>query len=251
MGWFNRFLRARRRDDRVKLAVIFGIIGMAFLIMSVVDGINIYKAINQPVDYIVSSASAGWEKNIRNLEAIDGVVMAGRIRRGSVDIFTGKNTVSYDCIQVEKTYAETVYGVDKDSTGQTLYFSSAAYNRLKRANIKREVTSVNYSLGEKRQTASVGMAHTSDSKEELVIIINNGKFTNDDTEAAVRFDGFDITGNVVKKMEKKGFIIEDTEKEYKREMELQKNILCTKYHVIIGVLCMAFVGILVWISMKC
>lgn len=271
MGLLSKIIRARRRDDRVKIVMIFGVIGITFIILAVNGGVKMYKGINCVTDYIVSvkCSRTKLKNNIQELKKIEGVMAAGSISRGNVGIYAGKDTISYESIKLDKTFARELYGIDNTSAGEKIYISNGAYLKLKRyiPDIDNGSNShIKYMSDEVSSSAklilpddehSVSRENNSEKNKEFVVIIDDGKRTSynkesEDTqnEVLVRFKRYDISGNTVKKLEKKGFTIENEEEELKRKSECDKTILCIKYNLSIGILCMVFVAILLVLICK-
>lgn len=271
MGLLSKILRARRRDDRVKIVMIFGAIGITFIILAVNGGVKMYKGINCVADYIVSvkCSSTKLKNNIQELKKIDGVMAAGSISRGNVEIYAGKDTISYESIKLDKTFARELYGIDNTSAGERIYISNGAYLKLKRyiPDIDNGSNShIKYMSDEVSSSAklillddehSVSGGNNSEKNKEFVVIIDDGKRTsynkeseNTQNEVLIRFKRYDISGNTVKKLEKKGFTIENEGEELKRKSECDKTILCIKYNLSIGILCMVFVAILLSLICK-
>lgn len=132
MSWWKRFWRLRKQNDVVKIMLLFSVLGLGFIANAVYNGMQIYKLVNEPVEYVLS----GWETGssldsrlselagLENVAAvscqIDSVAM--------VKYQTFESTISY--VMLSEKFIESSYGIRDRGSMKTFYMNAAAYKQF-------------------------------------------------------------------------------------------------------------------------
>lgn len=133
MNWWCRFLKQRRQSDRVKLQVVFVLLGLFFLGDFLYRCTGVWQFMQTPVEYIVTAAGTVEETQISELREQEHVKTVSRQQMQTVT-FSGKNkTVTADCLMLSREYLENAYGIQSGSGANVFYLNRTAWEGLAEA----------------------------------------------------------------------------------------------------------------------
>ena len=178
MKWWSEFLRKRRQSDRVKLIVVFFVTGIFFAGDFIYKGIGLYKILNSPFEYVLSSVSENvTNAQLDNLADLKDVKAASGQKEYFVTLKYQDAEADFKCIELSADYLSIVYGIQNNDSMKVFYLNQAAYDQMYKTkeNEKRNETNsltVDYTLegpeegGKKKRKAKIVLLEEQAEKEE-------------------------------------------------------------------------------------
>lgn len=110
---------------------LFALVGAGFLGDFIYRGIQIYRTVNGPVEYVLTSATGEvTDAQIAKLKNLEQVKAVTRQQEMTVMLESQGAQVSISCVELSADYLESVYGVPKGSSMKTFYLNQAAWKQL-------------------------------------------------------------------------------------------------------------------------
>lgn len=252
MGILKDFLRLRKRDDRVKIMLILGIIALVFLVFMIRDAVTMYDYVNSPAEYeLFGNLSSDLKLNeLSQLEQVDMVShqadSSAKLRYKMKETF-----ISY--ISISKEYASYVYGVENNKSMVTYYANKLAYNQLlKDLQLDRyydlevyesgEIIVDYNSEGEEYSTAKVILMEDLDNDTPFIFTIENkADLKANATKLRIYVAKQDMELMLIKELESRGYSLCDREGILEFQNDLDKIMLKLRYHFIICIMSVVWI----------
>lgn len=281
MSWWRRFWRLRKQNDIVKIMLLFGVLGFTFLVNAVYSGIQIYKLVNTPVEYVMS----GWYGNssdsrLSELARLENVTAVSCQMDGAaaVKYQTIESSISY--VELSEEYIESVYGIKDSGSMKNFYMNPAAYKRFtqsvyfrtavnkagmdeigENAGYTDEGLRVNYALDGQVQmenedslagnpasgiaygTAKVVLVDTNIAGDEPYVFCKGDRVSllKSATSVRVRAGQQDLDGMNIKRMQELGFSVANEELIIRTEYEQEIQMIKIKFGLLLAVICVVSV----------
>lgn len=129
MNRWKKFLKNRKRSDRVKIMLYLGIAAALFLVLTAVDIIELVKYINTPTEYILSCDTVS-DVVLDQLMDIDGISAVTPTESNSLTLKYKANETAVNVVCISKEYAKTVYDVERRGEMTTIFANGTAYKRI-------------------------------------------------------------------------------------------------------------------------
>lgn len=264
LKYIKRYITRWRQSDRVKLKVIFVILGLFFIYMGADKGYAIYKKLLKPVEYEVSVAKETGpdESDVNAINIIEGVENVTLIKEQSVIFMNYKDEVNVNIRYIDDKYIEEVYGIsgqEGNVSDNILYVNKNAFKQISGSDLnsngesknneeKYEKISIIGKINDKEYIFNMVYEDNLDKlpggTDELLCIMKDNKIVQNNSGILVQFENDDITDKNIKKLQSEGYTIKDMEK-YMLDMEKNdKEMVRVKYNIIIGAMCLVFSAII-------
>lgn len=131
MKWWSRFLKKRRQSDRVKIMLLFFLVGIGFLGDFIYRGMEVYQTVNSPVEYVLTNASGKvTDAQIARIRDLDNIKAVSRQQETVVSLKNEAKSVSFTCVGLSADYLESVYGIQEAGSMKTFYLNQAAWEQV-------------------------------------------------------------------------------------------------------------------------
>lgn len=248
MNWWKSFLKLRRQNDAVKIALLMILAAVGFFAGAVYRGVMLYRLINAPVEYILTGTG-----DLSEIEALEGVVAVSTQKEQTMTVlYRGKEyPVSYTVLSED--YLRAVFDIHKAGATPTVYMNQAAYRQFGSAESKLSVSCVQEEVDSdapgasgspKQTTARLLLTETILEKEQpqAFAIRTAPDMQIREQPLRVCFQKRDLDGSQIKQLENLGFMLADREAQLPAEYEKKELLLRLKYEAGIGILCLIAAG---------
>lgn len=132
MNWWSKFWKIRKQKDKVKLMVLFLLVGIGFFGQFIYEGIRLYQKVMTPVEYIMTGHSPGGVTDAQMVEIreLKQVTVVSRQQERSLELSAQRGTLTLPCLEVSQSYLEIAYGIQSYSSMQVFYVNPPAYEEL-------------------------------------------------------------------------------------------------------------------------
>lgn len=250
MNWWKSFLKLRKQNDAVKIALLMILAAVGFFAGAVYRGVMLYRLVNAPVEYILTGTG-----DLSEIEALEGVVAVSTQKEQTLTVlYRGKEyPLSYTVLSED--YLRDVFGIHKAGATQTFYMNRAAYRQFGSAESKLLVScaqeeadsgSPGASGSLNQTTARLLLTETILEKEQpqAFAIRTAPDMQTQNQPLRVCFQKRDLDGSQIKQLENLGFMLADREAQLPAEYEKKELLLRLKYEAGIGILCLIAAGAL-------
>lgn len=256
MKWWSKFWKIRKQKDKVKLMLLFILLGIGFFGHLIYEGIRLYQITITPAEYILTShdSTGITDKQMKELWELEQVSAVSRQQELSLELAGQRGKLNLTCLEVSRSYLENAYGIQSNSSMQVFYVNTLAYEEL--------IRSMGYVEGGDALPTDWNMGYILGGEEAgmaKIILVTEG-VPNDQPYAfhegnsvrlakhspaiRVQVSQQDLDGMQVQRFRQSGLeIVNNTEVEemlFRRETML----LQMKYDCIIAVLCLLSAGCL-------
>lgn len=254
MKWWSKFWKIRKQEDKVKLMVLFLLIGIGFLGHFIYEGGRLYQAVMTPAEYVlVSQAPAGVTNGqMTEIWELEPVSAVSRQQEQSLELSSQRGKMTLTCLEVSQSYLEIAYGIREYSSMQVFYVNSLAYEELLRAmgysNEEEIMTGEDWHMGYVLGGEETGMAK--------IIVVTEG-IPNDQPYAFHEGDSVslaknpsairvqvrqqDLDGRNVRQLRQSGLELVNEGTVQKTLLFQERELLRMKYDFFIAALCLLFV----------
>lgn len=240
-NWWIRFLRARKRSDRVKMELLFLIAGFYFLGNSIFCGITFYGENDILTEYVFGGSLYGklWEEQKE-------IVAAGMQKESTVELDFLWENMTFPCVELPESYLRVVYGISESSSMTVFYVNQAALDQIKQS-FKRnsgktfELNELypEYTLDESRRGTARIMVLPQWVKEDTPYVCCKADSTQlkDSAQVRICMKKRDFDQRITKWLSGLGLELEDIEKKQIEDMENKNSFLRIKYEILVMALC--------------
>ncbi len=241
----REFLKARRQNDIVKIALLYFIVGITLLIMTIVNVVKFYVAINEPTEYGMAKSSGISNEDISSISGMEDILYVSRSINENVSIKYQVEVYSMPCIVVAKDYIEKIFDVKCDTNSKTFYVNEFTFNQLKqefRFNNDSNVISVKYSFGSEAdaeyKNARIVVVEDDLHADERIIYTydTNLRLQKEATELQLVITEHDLDDSLRTRFGNQGFTFVDNEELISWNYELEIWMLKLKYGALISAL---------------
>ena len=286
MQRWKKFWRLRKQEDAVKLMLLFFAAGAAFLGNAVYNGVELYRQLQSPAEYVLwSNAQSGAaDSQLSALREIKHVTAVSHQKEIPVTARKNGKETAFTCTELSGEYMEKVYGIRKSGATKTFYMNQKAYSQM-----KQELGSANSvdshaqsahgeknSSGESKEAEEMQICYLveAESLEEeaalkertaKVVLVQQGvpqeepyvftKAAMQSIEPQVRVcvGQQELEGGITQRLEAAGFAVEQTQIVQEAEYRQELKIVRLGYALLAGLLCLVCVWALwlVWKKSRC
>lgn len=135
MKWWNKFWKIRKQKDKVKLMLLFVLVGLGFFGHFLYAGIQLYLKTLEPTEYILASYSPMGitDNQMKELGEQEHISAVSRQQELSLELAGQRGKLNLTCLEVSKSYLENAYGIQLSSSMQVFYVNKLAYDELTRS----------------------------------------------------------------------------------------------------------------------
>lgn len=249
MKWWSEFWKLRKQNDRVKIQLIVGCIGIVCIGIAVYQGSSFYRLLHTPIEYICTcvDSNGGLETKLSQVQELDYIDAVSRQKVTSVEITTQWGTLTIPCLMVSEDYLRDAYGVNKDSGMQTFYLNQTAYENILRtipsSETDMENMHVGYIMGEEKGIAKLlsGSERMPNDSPYAFCTGDPIRLQKEGEQLRIRVRQQDLSGVQGMELKQLGIQIENEEKLEEGRLLQEQKFLEIKYNLCIAVLCMCFV----------
>ncbi len=254
----RRLIKIRKQNDDVKLIMLFVLAGIVFLACAIYNGIQFYRLVNTPVEYVLTYASGNVLSDIKleELAQSENVCSVSRQVEKSALIKYNMYETSFSYVELSAAYMEAVYGIEESGSMKTFYMNEPAYEQLLQSTqgvedrTEQEFT-IRYALSSEQTDESNTAAMS--YKTARVVVIRDG-VTGDVPYIFCKGSSIDMGQNTVcvrvwyrqhdfdgmnrKRLEALGFIVEDENSLIEADYGLKLVLFKLRYEALLSVICM-------------
>lgn len=249
MKWWNRFWKQRKQNDRVKVQLIVGCIGLFCFGYALYHGISLYRLLNTPVEYVCTTADfdGGLDAKLSQVQELDYIDAVSRQEVTSVEITTQRGTLTVPCLKVSEDYLRDAYGLSETSAMQTFYLNQTAYESLLKAvqSPEEEIkdVKVGYVMGEEKGTAKLISGSELLPNDSPYIFCTGDPvcLRKEGRQLRVRVRQQDLDGMQIKELGQLGIQVENQKEIEENRLLQEQKLIEMKYNLFIAALCMCFV----------
>lgn len=167
MQRWKKFWKLRKQEDAVKLMLLFLLAGTAFLGNAVYNGVELYRQLHSPAEYVlVSNAQGGAEHSQLNaLREIKQVTAVSHQRELPLTARENGKEAAFTCTELSGEYMEKAYGIRDSGAVKTFYMNQKAYRQLQQELDSDQAGSKVDSAGSRAQSAPGGKRSSDEGKE--------------------------------------------------------------------------------------
>lgn len=222
------FLRLRKQYDSIKFAFLMFICAAYFLISGIAQTASYMVYVNKPCEYILEaySDSASLEIALQKICEIEGVISASYQNNYVITTDDNKTlTVS----ELSSEYLSKCYGIGGSGNNKKIYLNTVAFDEFI-GDSEIDLARLSYIADGK--TESAGFVRIGEISSETPLALSVGTTASLDNSRVVRvmFDGIDITGSNIRKIESLGYTVSNREdillQSHKQEMLLSEIKCC-------------------------
>ncbi len=241
----SEFFRLRRQNDIVKIALLYFAFGIALLIITIVNAIKFYVAINEPAEYSVSKSSGISNEDINSISGMEDVLCVSRSINESVSIKYQVESLSMPCAVVSKDYIEKIFNIKCDTNSKTFYVNEFTLNKLKqefRVNNDSNIISVKYSFdseaGTEYKIARIVAVEDSLHTNEIIVYTYDTdlRLQKEATKLHLVITEHDLDGSLRTRFDNLGFTFTDDVELISWKYELEIWLLKLKSGILISVM---------------
>ena len=249
MKWWNRFWKQRKQNDRVKVQLIAGCIGLVCFGYALYHGISLYRLLNTPVEYIctTSDSGGGLDAKLSQVQELDYIDAVSRQELTSVEITTQRGTLTVPCLKVSEDYLRDAYGLTENSAMKTFYLNQTAYesmlNMVQASEEEIVDVKVGYVMGEEKGTAKLISGSELLPNDSPYIFCTGDPvcLRKEGRQLRVRVRQQDLDGMQLRDLGQLGIQVENQNEIEENRLLQEQKLLEIKYNLIIAILCMCFV----------
>ncbi len=256
MKWWSKFWKIRKQKDKVKLMLLFILLGIGFFGHLIYEGICLYQITITPAEYILTSYdSAGiTDKQMKELWELEQVSAVSRQQELSLELAGQRGKANLTCLEISQSYLENAYGIRSCSSMQVFYVNQLAYEELLRnmgymdgSETPKENWNMGYVLGGEESGMAKIILVTEGVPNDQPYAFHEGnsiRLAKHSPAIRVQVSQQDLDGMQVQRFRQSGLeIVNDTEVE---EMLFRQEtmLLQMKYDCIIAGLCLLSAGCL-------
>lgn len=256
MKWWSKFWKIRKQKDKVKLILLFVLLGIGFLGHLIYEGICLYQITITPAEYILTCQNAAGitDNQMKELWEQEQVSAVSRQQELSLELAGQRGKMNLTCLEVSQSYLENAYGIRSCSSMQVFYVNKLAYDELTR--------SMGYAEGGEAPPTEWNMGYVlggEDSGMAKIIFVSEGipndqpyafhegssvKLAKNSPAIRVQVRKQDLDGMQVQRFQQSGLeIVNNTEVE-ETLFRQETLLLQMKYDCMIAMLCLLFAGCL-------
>lgn len=240
----RELLKLRRQNDIVKIVFVYLLVGIVFMIITIVNTVKFYMAVNEPTEYRMIKSGVIHTEDISSISGMEDVLCVSRSINESVSIKYQVESLSMPCAVVSKDYIEKIFDVKCDTNSKTFYVNEFTFNQLKqefRVNNDSNVMSVKYSLGgenEEYKNARIVVVEDELHTDEAIIYTfdTDLKLQKEASELQLVITRHDLDDSLKTRFENQGFTFTDDEELISWKYELEIWLLKLKYGILISVM---------------
>lgn len=256
MKWWSKFWKIRKQKDKVKLMLLFILLGIGFFGHLIYEGIRLYQITITPAEYILTShdSTGITDKQMKELWELEQVSAVSRQQELSLELAGQRGKANLTCLEISQSYLENAYGIRSCSSMQVFYVNQLAYEELLRnmgymdgSETPKENWNMGYVLGGEESGMAKIILVTEGIPNDQPYAFHEGnsvKLAKNSPAIRVQVSQQDLDGMQVQRFRQSGLeIVNNTEVEetmFRQEMML----LQMKYDCIIAVLCLLSAGCL-------
>ncbi len=251
MGRLRKFLKLRKRDDRIKLMVLLFLFGVVFVILLINKSLELYRYINSSVEYELTG-NIGSDIRVNKLKELENVSAVSL--QCTQDHFIKHKTIesNISCVYISSQYVRSVYGIDLKSAMTVFYANEKAFE-----NILGEMELNQYEGDFLESYYSEGIDIEYEGPEGIYIpakivyfkndildnepfvfsILSEGQLENKASSIRVNVTKQDTEQIILNEFQKLGFYVQDSAKVVEIENKFDKIFLKVKYEVLICMMC--------------
>ena len=205
MRKLREFLRLRKRHDSIKFALILFICATYFLVNGVVQIVSYCGYLNKPTEYILEaySDSASLEIALQKICDTEGAVCASF--QYDYIITTGDNKTLM-VSELTQEYLWVCYGIEAETNSNKVWLNSVAFDEFIGDSESGSVR-LSYIVDGKTESAEFIRWEPLDSENAYAVSIGTTVSLGNSRTVRVMFDGVDITGSNIRKIESLGYTV--------------------------------------------
>lgn len=127
---FREFVKLRKQNDMVKIALVFLLIGMGFFVATVWNGIQFMQSTNERTEYILGKPGGITKEDIAKLSDIEYAGSVSRTFEQAINVKYKNKVSGITCRVVTKDYMEDLLDVTCSSSTKTFYLNQTAFAML-------------------------------------------------------------------------------------------------------------------------
>ena len=244
--YWRRFWKCRKRDDRVKIMLVFAMAGIGFFIHAVYSGIQVYTILKTPVEYVLSGN--GLVDNIENMADVSAVSVQ---RESSLKLSGPWGEMTADCVELSEAYLALAYGVSETSAMKVFYLNQMAYEQFLGASNSEELSKsaedvhVSYVLGDGEEAGEAKLRVITkgvpNDRAYVFCAGSNARLSEGSGGLRVMLAGHDLSGMAAVQMGWFGFNIDNLYEVQQASAALEMQFTVIKYDCLVTVLCLVAV----------
>lgn len=255
MKWLGDLLKKRKRDDRIKIIMVFAVLGIVMVLNTVYRIVKLYGIAAGTEEYLLTEDEAIKIKDIKidELAKTENVVSVSRQKEMPLELKVENDSVSLNCIELSESYLKTVYKVNVNSSMRIFYINKPAYDMLMQSDGFAEKLEkgencilADYALGE--EGTSSGSAKVMFVEDGLPDDMPYAFCKMQSTDSGqgpsgvrVMFANGDLTLSNKGRLTQMGFVIADSYKTDIKNLLYEKELLHIKYSALAAGLCFMFI----------
>ena len=255
MKKIRELLKLRKQDDFVKVIFVYIIISISMIVTALINGLNMYKTIYTPKEYVLTSSKEISDNGYDNLKKIKNISSVSKQKKESIS-FGGER--SFQCVKVSAKYMKEVFGVNNERGMSCFYVSPKVFDEMK--NNPAEVfgenddneaksekiqenkkTEIDYKTEEEdwwKTVAAILLKSSLINDEEVILMpVSDAELSEQINEVRVLVSTQDISGVLEKEVEQKQYSFADSDLLKQVQNESNVLLLKIKYEVVIAILC--------------
>lgn len=247
-NWWIRFLRARKRSDRVKMELLFLLAGFWFMGCSLFHGVMFYRENNILTEYVLCGNMYGelWNSKAAEFGNRKEIIAAGMQKETTVKLEFLWESMEFPCVELTEGYLRSVYGISENSSMTVFYINQAALEQIKQSWEKSPGKTFDLNTIHPEYTLDGGRTGTAKIvllpewvQEDMPYVCCKADSTQlkDSAQVRVCLKKRDFDDSLSKWFGSLGLELEEPEKKQREELENENSFLRIKYEMLAVVLC--------------
>lgn len=247
-NWWIRFLRARKRSDRVKMELLFLLAGLWFMGCSVFHGAMFYRESGMLTEYVLCGNMSGelWNAKAAEFGNRKEIIAAGMQNETTVRLEFLWESMEFECTELTEGYLRAVYGISENGSMTVFYVNQAALEQIKQSWEKNSGKTFElntfypeYTLdGSGTGTARIVLLPEW-VQEDIPYVCRKADSTrlNDSEQVRICLKKRDFDDGITKWLGSLGLEPEDSRKKQIEDLENENSFLRIKYEILAVILC--------------
>lgn len=219
--------RIRKQYDSIKLAIVLLLCAVYFLVFGTVRAVSYTKYLHQPVEYLLQAQSESASLDIAPSKLCDikGVVSASFQRDF---IITTDDQKPLSVSELSPVYLYLCYGIEINGSGKKVWLNPTAFDEVFGTS-ENSCMQAFYTADGKRESAEFIRCKALGSDTAYAVSVGTTSSFGNSQLIRVMFEGTDVTGDNVRKIEKLGYTVSDKEAILTQSYEQEKMLSELKY----------------------
>lgn len=216
------FLKLRKQNDRVKLALLFFLLAGYFGVTSGMQVAEYASAVGEPVEYVLQSPSTGavLDMGMQKIREMDGVLGVSR----QTEITLSTEDKSLVATVLDRQYLSNCYGLNSTGAGHQFWLSKAAFDSF--LGNTASPARLAYQIEDSRESGNFTLADSFPAEESYAVTAGSTVDLGGSSTLRVMLEKTDLSGADVRRLESLGFSVMN--REFLLEQSYETELMMTR-----------------------